>query len=140
MADLAVELVDLALNGYPALDLSTVTADEEFVCTPGNRAHDALLSGYRTVFQRMGLTENVDFFINKGIRFADNPSKIVRGSGRPDILLRLVGPQTGEGIGIALEIKSQLTRAGRYADQLLDYERALMRAGYGSYGVRVILY
>ena len=34
MAGLTEELVDLALNGYPALDLSTVTADEEFVCTP----------------------------------------------------------------------------------------------------------
>jgi len=130
-----------ALGGAVHLARAANRADAVVdVLRAGNRAHDTLLSGYRTVFQRMGLTENVDFFINKGVRFADNPSKIVRGSGRPDLLLRLVDPQTGKGIGIALEIKSQLTRAGRYAEQLLDYERALMRAGYGSYGVRVILY
>src|SRR3990172_3357756 len=47
LAGLTEELVDLALNGYPALDLSTVTTDEEFVCTPGaglsDEAADAAL-------------------------------------------------------------------------------------------------
>jgi len=45
LAGLTEELVDLALNGYPALDLSTVTDDEEFVCTPSRPVEFEVLVG-----------------------------------------------------------------------------------------------
>ena len=60
------ELVDLALNGYPALDWSTVTADEEFVCTPlggpdemPRTAAVQLIDRVTAVFQPAGGMERV---------------------------------------------------------------------------------
>ncbi|MCK4457419.1 MAG: RHS repeat-associated core domain-containing protein [Thermoplasmata archaeon] len=105
----------------------------------GIAIHKRLQAGYRRAFERMGLREGVDFFIERGVRHADDPMKVV-GKGRTDIFLRLIDKETGKSLGLVMEIKSQLTRPGRYTAQIADYFATLRKAGYDSYDVLIHYY